>query len=94
MIEDSVYGGTWARYDPNSGDWHPKGSPPANGKYWFPNGLGVAVDCARSAAAYPVVINGAHQVWSWWAHVTDNTWVPTAVFSTVWSDGNPGVRGC
>lgn len=93
-IEDSVYGGTWARFDPNNGTWYAHGSTPPNGKYWFPNGLGVAVDCARSAAAYPVTINGQHQTWSWWAHVTDNTWVPTAVFSTVWNDGNPGVANC
>ena len=93
-IADSIYGGTWARLDPNNGTWYSRGSRPPNGKYWFPNGLGVAVDCARSAAAYPVVIYGQRQTWSWWAHVTDNSWVPIAVFSTVWSDGNPGVANC
>jgi len=42
-----------------------------------------------------VAINGQHQTWSWWAHVTDNSWVPTAVFSTVWTDGLPaGLRTC
>jgi hypothetical protein len=94
VIHDDVYAGTWARFDPNDGTWYSHSAPPPNGKYWFANGLGVAVDCARSAAAYPVLINGQHQTWSWWGHVTDNTWVPVAVFSQVWSDGNPGVANC
>jgi hypothetical protein len=94
VIEDDVYGGTWARTDPNDGTWYGHDHQPANSKYWFANGLGVGVDCARSGAAYSVVINGQHQTWSWWAHVTDDTWVPVVVFSTVWSDGNPGVAGC
>lgn len=94
-IEDSIYGGTWARTDPNNGTWYAHGTAPPNGAYWYPNGLGVAVSCAESAAAYSVVIRGVHETWSWWAHVTDGKWVPTVVFSSVWTDGLPaGLSQC
>jgi hypothetical protein len=95
FIEDSIYGGTWARTDPGDGTWYAKGTAPPNGAYWYPNGLGVAVDCSESAAPYSVVVYGAHGTWSWWAHVTDGKWVPTVVFSTIWSDGQlPGLPVC
>jgi hypothetical protein len=89
VIDDSVYGGTWARTDPNSGTWYAHSSPPPNASYWYPNGLGVAVSCAEPAASYNVIINGQHQTWNWWAHVTDGKWVPTVVFSSVWANGLP-----
>jgi len=95
FIEDSIYGGTWARTDPNNGTWFSHGTPPPNGAYWYPNGLGVAVSCAQSAAAYTAVVYGVAQTWTWWAHVTDGKWVPTVVFSSVWSDGLPaGLPQC
>lgn len=95
VIEDDIYGGTWARTDPNDGTWYPKSTPPPNGAYWYPNGLGVAVSCAESAAPYTAVIYGQAETWTWWAHVTDGKWVPTVVFSTVWSDGLPqGLSEC
>jgi hypothetical protein len=95
VIEDDIYGGTWARTDPNNGQWYPHSSPPPNGAYWYPNGLGVAVSCAESAAPYEAIVYGQHQTWTWWAHVTDGKWVPTVVFSTVWSDGLPaGLSEC
>ncbi len=95
MIEDSIYGGTWARTDPDNGTWYSRSEVPSNAAYWYPNGLGVAVSCAESAAAYTAVIYGEHQTWTWWAHVTDGKWVPTVVFSSVWSDGLPaGLPEC
>jgi hypothetical protein len=95
FVEDDIYGGTWARTDPNNGQWYPHSTPPPNGAYWYPNGLGVAVSCAESAAPYEAVLYGQHQTWTWWAHVTDGKWVPTVVFSTVWSDGLPaGLSEC
>jgi hypothetical protein len=95
VIEDSIYGGTWARTDPDDGTWYPHSTPPPNGAYWYPNGLGVAVSCAQSAAPYTAVVYGVAQTWSWWAHVTDGEWVPTVVFSSVWSDGLPaGLPEC
>jgi hypothetical protein len=95
FVEDDIYGGTWARTDPNNGTWYAHGTPPSNGSYWYPNGLGVAVDCSESAAPYAVVVRGVHGTWSWWAHVTDGKWVPVVVFSTVWNDGQlPGLPVC
>ena len=95
FIEDSIYGGTWARTDPDDGTWYSHSTPPPNGVYWYPNGLGVAVSCAQSAAPYTAVVYGVAQTWSWWAHVTDGKWVPTVVFSSVWSDGLPaGLPEC
>jgi hypothetical protein len=94
FIEDDVYGGTWARTDPNSGTWYAKSNRPPNAAYWYPNGLGVAVDCTRLAAAYDVILNGAHQTWAWWAHVTDGKWVPVAVFRDINSDGDLGLNHC
>lgn len=94
-IEDSYLHGTWARSDTSNGTWYSKANRPPNGRYWLDNGIGVAVDCARSGATYHVWINGQKQYWSWWARVTDGTWVPTATFREVWSDGNPGgLHGC
>jgi hypothetical protein len=95
VVEDSIYGGTWARTDPYNGTWYSRSEAPPNGAYWYPNGLGVGVSCAESAAAYTAVIYGARQTWTWWAHVTDGKWVPTVVFSSVWSDGlPPGLPQC
>jgi hypothetical protein len=95
VIEDSIYGGTWARTDPDNGTWYAKDEQPPNGAYWYPNQLGVAVSCAESAASYTAVIHGESQTWTWWAHVTDGKWVPTVVFSSVWSDGLPaGLPEC
>lgn len=94
FIEDDVYGGTWARTDPNNGTWYAKSNRPPNAAYWYPNGLGVAVDCTRVGASYDVVLNGAHQTWAWWAHVTDGKWVPVAVFRDINSDGDLGLNHC
>jgi hypothetical protein len=94
-IEDDYYGGTWARTDPNDGTWHTHGNPPANGAYWYPNGLGVAVDCARSAAGYVVRYSDGHtQTWTWWLHVTDGKWYPAAATQEIFNDGNPGLATC
>jgi hypothetical protein len=94
VIEDSYYGGTWARTDPDNGTWYPHDSPPPNGAYWYPNGLSVAVNCTEQGASYVAIVNGQQQTWSWWAHVTDGKWVPVVVFSTVWSDGSQGLPSC
>lgn len=92
-ITDSFLNGTWARTDPDNGTWYSKGNKPANGAYWYPNGLGVAVDCARSAATYDVRWADGHtETWSWWLHVTDGKWIPAAVAIDV--NANPGVANC
>jgi hypothetical protein len=95
-IGDYFYGGTWARRDRFNGIWHQRGRRPANGAYWFPNGLGVAVDCTAPGAAYSVRwANGRAETWSWWAHVTDNTWVPTAVLrGGAPHNGDQGMAHC
>lgn len=94
-VEDDFLGGTWARTDPNNGTWYSKSNRPPNGKYWFDNGLGVGVDCARSAAAYTVKFaNGTTQTWTWWLHVTDNTWIPAAAVQESSADGAQGVPTC
>jgi hypothetical protein len=93
-VEDSYLGGTWARHDPGDGSWYSKGNRPGNAAYWFSNGLGVAVDCARMAASYTVKISGRTETWSWWLHVTDNTWIPAATVHESSSDGTQGVPHC
>ena len=53
------------------------------------------MDCARSAAAYTVHFADGHtETWSWWLHVTDNKWFPSAATHELYSDGNPGVATC
>jgi hypothetical protein len=94
FVEDSYYGGTWARHDPNDGTWYPHSSRPGNAAYWFNNGLGVGVDCARSAASYRVRISSRTETWSWWLHVTDNTWIPAAAVRESSADGPQGVAPC
>lgn len=94
-VEDAFLGGTWAKTDPWNGTWFNKASRPPNAAYWFPNGLGVAVDCTASAAGYTVsFVDGHKENWSWWAHVTDNTWVPVATLREVSNDGGQGLRTC
>jgi hypothetical protein len=94
-VEDTFLGGTWARRDPNNGTWYNKSTRPANAAYWFNNGLGIGVDCARSAAGYVVKFaSGATQTWSWWLHVTDNTWIPAAAVTESSGDGDQGVAHC
>lgn len=94
FIQDDVYGGTWARSDPSDGTWYNSGTRPHNARYWFNNGLGVAIDCTRHAAPYRVKLGQQTQTWSWWAHVTDNTWIPVAVFPDVNTDGDLGLAHC
>jgi hypothetical protein len=94
FIEDSIYGGTWARTDPDNGTWYDSAHRPPNAAYWYPNGLGVAVNCTVQAAPYTAIIYGQAQTWDWWAHVTDGKWVPVVVFSTVWSDGGQNLPMC
>lgn len=94
-IQDVMLGGTWARVDPDDGSWHSRSHGPSNGRYWFPNGLGVAIDCTRAAAPYSVWFTDGHrETWSYWAHVTDDTWVPVATIVENASDGDLGLRHC
>jgi hypothetical protein len=94
-IEDSVLGGTWARTDPNNGTWYSQANKPANGAYWYPNGLGVAVDCARAAAGYVVKWADGHtENWNTWFHVTDGKWYPSAATREISSNGLQGLRAC
>lgn len=93
-VTDDFLGGTWARTDTSNGTWHGKGNRPANGKYWFNNGLGVGVDCMRPGAQYHVSNYGSSETWTWWAHVTDNTWVPAAALKETSVDGAQGLPSC
>ena len=94
-IGDSFYGGTWARTDPCDGVWHPASARPTNAAYWYPNGLGVAVDCARVGAAYSVhLVDGRTQTWSTWFHATDGKWFPSAAANETTHDGAYGLPSC
>jgi hypothetical protein len=94
-IEDAFYGGTWARTDPADGSWHTQGDRPNNAAYWFPNGLGVAIDCVTQGGAYNVRFDdGRKEVWMWWAHVTDGTYVPMATLREYITDGTHGLPTC
>lgn len=94
-IEDSFLGGTWARTDPNDGTWYSQGNRPANGAYWYPNGLGVGVDCARAAAGYVVKWADGHtETWNTWFHVTDGKWYPSAATTEVFANGFYDLPSC
>ncbi|HEX8084519.1 MAG TPA: hypothetical protein VF529_09535 [Solirubrobacteraceae bacterium] len=94
-IQDIFYGGTWARTDPCDGTWHPKSNPPANGAYWYPNGLGVGVDCARTGAAYTVRWADGHtETWNTWFHVTDGKWFPSAAAQETTNNSFYGLPAC
>lgn len=94
-IADTFLGGTWARTDPNDGTWYSHGNPPPNGAYWYPNGLGVAVDCARRAAGYTVHWADGHtETWNVWFHVTDGKWYPSAASAQTTVNDTYGLPGC
>lgn len=94
-IEDDILGGTWARTDPNNGTWYSATTRPPNGAYWYPNGLGVAVDCARAAASYVVhYLDGHNETWNTWFHVTDGKWYPSAATREVFINSFYGLRAC
>lgn len=94
-VEDSYLGGTWARTDPWDGTWYSQAARPGNAAYWYPSGLGVGVDCATSAAAYPVhFLDGHQETWSTWLHVTDGKWIPAAATNQIYSDGLNGLPQC
>lgn len=94
-IQDDYLGGTWARNDPNDGTWYSNGVRPPNGAYWYPNGLGVAVNCARSAASYTVrFFDGHTEVWNTWFHVTDGKWYPSATTTQVFNNSFYGLSAC
>ena len=94
-IEDDFLGGTWARTDPNNGTWYSHSNPPPNGAYWYPNNLGVGVDCARAAASYTVKFADGHtETWNTWFHVTDGKWYPSAATREVYHNGSYGLPSC
>lgn len=94
-VEDVFLGGTWARTDPNDGTWYSRGNRPGNGAYWYPNGLGVGVDCARAAAGYVVKFAGGRtEQWNTWFHVTDGKWFPSAAARETRVNGFYGLSGC
>jgi hypothetical protein len=94
-IGDSFYGGTWARTDPCDGVWHSASARPRNAAYWYPNGLGVAVDCARDGATYVVhLVDGRTETWSTWFHATDGKWFPSAAANETTHDGPYGLPSC
>lgn len=94
-IEDYFYGGTWARTDPNDGGWFRQNNRPANAAYWYPNGLGVGVDCARAAANYVVTwADGHKETWNTWFHVTDGKWYPSAATHEINANGFFGLPSC
>jgi hypothetical protein len=94
-VEDVFLGGTWARGDPCDGEWHSQSSRPANAAYWYRNGLGVGVDCARTGASYRVrFADGRSETWRTWFHVTDGKWVPSAAMRETNADGYYGLPSC
>jgi hypothetical protein len=94
-VQDIFYGGTWARTDPCTGAWFTQSARPANGAYWYPNGLGVGVDCARTGAAYTVRFADGHsETWATWFHVTDGKWFPSAAARETFHDGFYGLPAC
>lgn len=94
-IQDVYFGGTWARNDPYNGTWYSSGNRPSNAAYWYPNGLGVGVDCARSAAAYTVVFaGGRRETWDTWFRVTDGRWFPSAAAAETGANSTYGLPGC
>lgn len=94
-IQDIYLGGTWARNDPCNGTWHSKGNRPANGAYWYSNGLGVGVNCARTGAAYVVKFaDGRSETWATWFHVTDGKWFPSGAAQETTRDGFYGLPAC
>lgn len=94
-VEDIFYGGTWARTNTCDGTWYAKSTKPANAVYWYPNGLGVGVDCARAGASYTVKwANGTVQTWNTWFHVTDGKWFPSAAAKETAANGFYGLPGC
>ena len=94
-IDDAFYLGTWGRNDPCDGTWHTSSDRPANGAYWYKNGLGVGVDCARDAAPYVVrFADGRSETWRTWLHVTDGEWFPSAAAQEISTDGLQGLPTC
>ena len=94
-INDAFYGGTWARGGYGDGTWYTRSNKPSDAAYWYPNGLGVALDCAYSGAAYKVKwLDGHIETWTWWGHVTDGKWVPVAVLDLTGADGSQGLAPC
>jgi hypothetical protein len=88
-------GGTWARTDACDGTWHSRSNPPANAAWWYPNGLGVGVDCARTGASYEVrFADGRRERWDTWFHVTDGKWFPSAAAKETTTNGFYGLPAC
>jgi hypothetical protein len=95
-VKDIYLGGTWARTDPGDGTWFSQDRRPRNGKRWIANGTRVIVDCMRSAAQY-MVFSKDHpsgEPWKWWAHLTDDTWIPVGTLDEPQGDGAHGLPTC
>lgn len=105
-IDDSVYGGTWPRTDPNDGTWYDSAHRPPNAAdYWWRDGLGVGFSCGiTNGAPYTVKFTNGQpaQTWTTWIRSTDTwggrvtgLWVPSAVADNIFVDGlPPGMPSC
>lgn len=82
-ISDTYYGGTDGSPAPSS-TWGPQA-----GAYWYPNGLGVAVDCVTTGPSYDVKFaSGASETWSTYFHVTDGRYVKAGAVQETSSDSD------
>lgn len=94
-VQDVFLGGSWARTHVCDGTWYSKANKPGNAAYWYPNGLGVGVDCARAGAGYTVKwANGRVETWNTWFHVTDGKWFPSAAAQETSVNGFYGLSAC
>jgi hypothetical protein len=93
-VEDILYHGTWALDAPTVTKLQPRTKRPANAREWLPEGTSVTIACAKKGAAYKVKNKGKEEVWLWWAHVTNGSWIAMAAFKQTTIDGSQGFETC
>jgi hypothetical protein len=93
-IEDAVNGGVWTLRAPNAVKLEPRSRRPANAVDWLPTGTPVTVVCAEPGTTYPVIIDGRHELWLWWAYTSSHAWIAMAAFHQTEADGSQGLSVC
>jgi hypothetical protein len=93
-VEDIRYHGTWALDAPTAIKLQPRTSRPTNAREWLAEGTTVTIACAKQGASYGIENRHKHEIWHWWAHLTNGSWVAMAAFEQTRVDGSQGFEQC
>jgi hypothetical protein len=93
-VEDIDNHGVWELNTPTATKLLPRNSRPANAREWLTEGASATITCAKKGSAYGIENREKHEIWHWWAHLTNGSWVAMAAFKQTKRDGSQGFETC